>query len=147
MKTLSTLLFSFILLFCISCKKNVDTVSRTVDITVLNQQGQNLLASPALYTKENINIYYVVNGQAQLYTGPNKGFFFSTDYNTTAAPWMRIDLNFDRKEKYPLTLIKFGNTKTDTIKAKFKITKHLIELQTIWFNGVQQSSNIFTITK
>jgi hypothetical protein len=51
------------------------------DITVLNQQGQNLLAPPAVFTKENIDLLHVVNGQAKPYNAnSNKGFFL---YQTT----------------------------------------------------------------
>lgn len=145
MKTLTTLIFSLIVLTCTSCKKAGDNLAITVDITVLNQQGQNLLASPALYTKDNIDLYYVVNGQAQPYSAStNKGFFFNTDNN---LQWIRIDLNHDTKVPYPLTLVKFGNAKIDTIKAKFKYTESSTILETVWFNGVKQNSNVFTIIK
>ena len=145
MKTLSNLTILLIFLFYTSCKNSVPPAI-SVDITVLNQQGQNLLGPPAVYTKENIDLFYVVNGQAQPYNAnSNKGFFFIPDNNLHR---IRIDLNFDRKEKYPLTLVKFGNSKIDTIKAKFSFKlQSMPRIQAIWLNGIEKDINGFIIIK
>ena len=66
MKTLNTFIFSLIAILCFSCKKSQTYLSIGIDMVVLNHHGQNLLANPAVYTKEDIDIYYVNNGQVQL---------------------------------------------------------------------------------
>ncbi|RYG21724.1 MAG: hypothetical protein EOO07_01865 [Chitinophagaceae bacterium] len=148
MKTLITIVISLIVLFCTSCKNSINPQS-SVDITVLNQQGENLLVPPAGYSKENIDLSYIVNGEAKLYTSlfshGSKGFFLIPDLNLHK---IRIDLNHDRKEKYPLTLVKFGNTKVDTIKAKFNYIRQSTPIiQAVWLNGVEKDIKGFIIVK
>jgi hypothetical protein len=145
MKTLTTLIFSLIVLSFISCKKTGDYFAYTVDVTVRNQQGQNLLSAPALFTRDNIVIYHVLDGKAEIYN-PNEKNGFQL-INDTKTDIIRIDLNFDRKVPYPLTLVKFGNTKIDTIRAKFNYSASSTELVSVWYNGVAQSSKTFTIVK
>lgn len=72
-------LFLFIgILLALSCQKNsADIRSNFVNITVLNQQGQNLLIAPAVYDKNNIEVYNVIDGQAQLVNGVEKPISFS----------------------------------------------------------------------
>ena len=145
MKNLPTVAILLIALFLSSCK-NSGPYSIMVDITVLDQQGENLLASPVGYKRENIDIYYVIDGKAQLYNpNTNKGFQLFKDLNNNEV--IRIDLNHDRKQKYPLTLVKFGTSTVDTLKAKFKHTSHSSELQTVWLNGVQKDIKGFIIIK
>jgi len=136
MKAFSIIIFSLLL---VSCKNNSTVIDTGISIDVLDQQGQNLLTNPATYTKDNIEVYYVVNGQAQLYDKPNlgisKGFIISKGINGNND--FRVYLNFNRKERYSVTLVKFGTSKTDTIKAKFKFTRESVFKEKITFLSPQ----------
>ncbi|MDT4861352.1 hypothetical protein FQZ97_959540 [compost metagenome] len=148
MKTLLSLFLSLIVLLFASCEKPGIEISTHVDLTLLNAQGHNLLAPPAVYVKDDINIYYVINGQAQLYNEPkldyNKGFKIINE----GVSRIRIFLNYDikGKERTALTLIKLGTAKIDTIKGEFEYTNRSVFLRKIWFNGALKSHE-FTIVK
>lgn len=153
MKTFATLGVSLLALFFISCEKSSKNIAIDVDITVLNQQGQNLLAAPALYTKADVNIYYIINGEVRLFEYsklPTEGKFNYEPFEITneGTSRIRIYLNYDvnRKERTALTLVKFGTSKTDTIKGEFDFKGRNVVLNKVWFNG-QLKSQQFIIVK
>ncbi len=146
---LSTLLYTlFFLVSCEKDRKNV-VISNHVEITILNQQGQNLLATPSAYTKSNINVYYFVNGQPQLYNQPNfqadKGFLLFKD--GSGIDKIRVFTDFNENQPTTLSLIKFGNLQTDTIKCEYRFEDGSVFLEKIWYNGVAQPSPYFSIIK
>lgn len=149
MKTSQRLLLSLGVFLLVSCeKKSADVKSNSVDVTVLNQQGQNILTAPAVYDKSNIEVYNVISGQAQLVNVPNlaadKGFLLLD--KGTGKEIIRVVLNYDPTKSTALTLIKFGNTKIDTIKGEFTFSGNTVLLKKVWFNGVEKSS-VFSIVK
>lgn len=151
MKILKLTLAS-ILLFCLySCNSgnNCCTIIDVgVNLTVLNPQGQNLLADPAVYTKSNIETYHMINGQAQLFNRPNldadKGFLILKESNGKET--IRIFAYHNMKEKISRTLIKFGNTKMDTIDCEFKFSGASVLIQKVWYNGELKSKQ-FAVVK
>ncbi len=150
MKTLKliTLLFPFFIL--VSCKKDEKGISmgNHIDITVQNKQGQNLLSAPATFSKSDINIYHFVNGQPQLYNQPHldadKGFLLIKD--GAGINKMRIFTAFTTNQPTALTLVKFGNLQTDTIKCEYRFAKGSLFLEKVWYNGVLKPRE-FTVVK
>ncbi|SFG67985.1 hypothetical protein [Pedobacter insulae] len=139
MKTLNLSLLLVVLFFAMSCKKNADVIDVQVGISVLTADGRNALAAPALYDASNISIYHIVNGQPQLYVTPavNGG----KPFDITGSPGyekLKIYLHFDRSTPTTLTLIKFGNSKMDTISGEFRFVDSSVYLEKAWFNGVSK---------
>jgi hypothetical protein len=154
MKTFTKLVFSLLMLLLFSCEKKYGVdISNTIDITVLNTQGQNLLAAPAVFTKSNIDIYHIVNGQAQLFDNSNLPTDGDFDYKgfkiiDEGASRIRIYLDYDvnRKETTSLTLVKFGTSKMDTLKGEFAFEGRSVSLRKVWLNGVLQTRE-FSLVK
>lgn len=148
MKTfLQKALLIILILPVISCGKPIANLDTRIDFRVVNAQGQNLLNTPGGYNKNNINLYYVIYGHTRLYSQPkldaDKGFMINDSTIT-------VYLNHLRYEKTSLTLIKFGDSKTDTIEAKFKFTgNYSTHLEKVWYNGKRQDPpyKIFTVIK
>ena len=150
MKILKCSLFSIMLLCLFSCERSNNCctiIDVDVNLTVQNQQGQNLLASPVLFTKSNIETYHVINGQTQLFNQPNldadKGFLM---IDGAKGKEIRVFPYFNKTEKFSRTLIKFGNTKIYTIDCEFNFSGPSVLLQKVWFNGVLKSPS-FVIVK
>lgn len=149
MKKLSALLFLLMFTLLIACEKNAAiSISNSVSFSVLNVQGQNMLSTSGGFNKDNIFVYYVVDGKAKLYNQPNltasKGFnLFGGDGNNGV---IQVFLNYEMNVPTSLTLVKFGNTKIDTIKSEFSFENNSVHLRKVWFNG-ELKSNAFTIVK
>lgn len=139
MKTLNlTFLSILVLSLFASCKKNSTIIEAAVSMQVVNQQGVNLLNAPAVYDKNNIEVYHVKNGVPELYVQPpyNAGPAFSLLKDAEGNQRIAVFLYFDRNERSSLTLVKFGNTKIDTIKANFRFDESSVFCEQVWFNGV-----------
>ncbi len=144
-------LFLFVLFCLFSCEESktcCTIINNEINLSVQNQQGKNLLSSPALFTKNNIETYHVINGKAQVFSQPNldaeKGFLLLKDGN--GKEFVRVFPYYNKKEKTSLTLIKFSDTKTDTLECEFKFSGSSVLLQKVWYNGVLKS-NQFAIVK
>ena len=138
MKATYLLSVSILLIFILtSCEKKITNIDAFVNIKVLNKQGENLLSASGVYNKSNIEVYYVIDGKAELFNKPNfdedKGFALFKD--AAGNDIIGVGLNFNRKERSALTLIKFGNTKIDTIKADFRFVGSSVFCEQVWFNG------------
>lgn len=123
-----------------ACKKQINStiVDTFIDILLVNDQNQNLLAAPAIINSSDISLYYVVNGEPQLFNKPTanapKGFLIIKDPDGRTL--LRIFPN-DSKEKFPITLLKIGNSKMDTIKCENdKKGSHYLSSIRVWHNGV-----------
>lgn len=131
-----------------SCDKDKSNViGNNIEIVVKNQQGQDLIAN-GTYDKSNINVYYIVNGQPQRYNEPlmgaDKGFLLFKDF--AGVDKIRIYTDYKKGETTSHTLIKFGNSKPDTIKSEFSISGNSVMLNKIWHNGILKQRE-FTIIK
>lgn len=106
----------------VSCEKDKATVIEgSVTLTVMDSQGNNLL--PTVYNEDNIKVYHVINGQAELFYNPKydkytKGFIM--DKYPSGNYVIHVFLNINRPAKTTLTLVKFGDSKTDTLTLKYK---------------------------
>ncbi|MGF1923214.1 MAG: hypothetical protein ACQUHE_03470 [Bacteroidia bacterium] len=139
MKSILLSIVSFALLCLFSCERKdcCTVISSAVEITVLNQQGKNLLAEPAVFAKGDIEKYDVVNGAPQLYNQPHldadKGFLLIKD--VAGKERLRLFLYHNKEEKRSRTLIKFGNTKMDTVDCEFRYSGSSVFLEKVWLNG------------
>ncbi|MES2651959.1 MAG: hypothetical protein V4663_09465 [Bacteroidota bacterium] len=141
----------FLALFAITClgfscnnKMCCTDINVHVDLKINNSQGQNLLATPATFDKKNIEVFYVVDGKPERYDRPNldaSGAFILFD----DLSGIRVFLNHNKDEKRPVTLIKFGNTKTDTISAEFTRNGSSTQLKKVWLNGVLKERSFMII--
>ena len=132
-----------------SCEKNSKEIYAHVDIKVINSQGANLLSTPAVYNENNIAVYFVKDGKAELYSQPNqndnKGFLLIKGADGSDA--IRLFLNYKQDESSTaLTLIKFGDTKIDTVKGEFSFEEGSVFLKQVWFNDKAKPMN-FEIVK
>jgi len=156
MRTLSLL---FLLALTFGCKKSnsgdID-ISAATNILLLDAQGNNLLVSPAKINVENIQVYYVKDGQTlSAYNGlmdTPKGVKVIKNQNGQEV--LRVYLNTN-EEEFPLTLIRFSESDTDTIKATFNRKNGSVLCSKIWHNEVlkwdvtdpQAGEEHFTIIK
>lgn len=118
-----------ILLFILSSRrKGGYDYGNFVNITVLNKQGNNLLADTITYNQKTINVYYLVNGQPELYYKPqynhSKGYFLSKNQNGERNIRVLTDYNWDLKSA--ITLIQFGNLPMDTVRCQYYYRKHSV---------------------
>lgn len=116
-------------------------------LTVLNQQGQNLLAAPAIYTKSNIETYHVIDGKPQLFDQPhlnaNKGFLVINEGSGKNV--IQVFPYFNKKEKRSTTLIKFGDLEMDTIECEFRFSGASVFLEKVWHNGELKSKSFIVV--
>ena len=144
MRGLKIILASVLLVNLFSCRPSC-CVDYSIDVSlkVLDSNGKNLLADPAVYTKNNIETYNVTNGNARINLGSMNAPEIVKDVN--GEPYLRLFLHFDRNEKRSLTLIKFGDKTTDTIAGEFKYSGNSVLLQKVWFNGVLKSPSFIVV--
>lgn len=124
----------------IACEKDINStyIDTSISILLVNEQNQNLLAPPAIINSSDINLYYLVNGVPQLFNKPTadapKGFLINKD--PEGRTLLRIFPN-DSDEKFPITLLKIGNSTMDTIKCENdKKGSHYLSSIRVWHNGV-----------
>ncbi|RZK60494.1 MAG: hypothetical protein EOO91_01265 [Pedobacter sp.] len=149
MKTLNLLFLSVLTGFLVSsCEKNSKEIYAHVDIKVINSQGANLLSTPAVFNNNNIAVYFVKDGKAELYNQPspndNKGFILIKGADGSDA--IRLFLNYKQDEPTALTLIKFGDTKIDTVKGEFSFEEGSVFLKRVWLNDMAKPMS-FEIVK
>lgn len=131
-----------------ACKKKSDIIAANVNVTVLTTDGKNALEAPALYDASNINVYHIVNGQPQLYVAPEIAGRKAFDIvkNAAGKNIIRFYLQYVKNEPTTLTLVKFGNTRMDTIKGEFRFVDASVFCDKVWFNGVSKDID-FSIIK
>ncbi len=137
---LKTKLFAvlcFIILF-LSCKTpgGGTYIDVGIHISLVDQHGQNLFAPTGPITKNDITISYLIDGKEVVYNEPHldaaKGFRFIDDKTISIMP------NTDKKEEFPITIIKFGNFNTDVIKCEVerKRGNAYVSIVKVWHNNV-----------
>jgi len=130
------------MIFFISCKKQAGTnIYSVIDLSVLDANGKNLLAVPAVFHQDNIQVFYVIKGKPTLisnYDVPDHGVsYFLID--SDKATKMRLTLHNDKRESQSLTLVKFGNLQTDTIRCEFHYEGSNVALTRLWINGIEKN--------
>lgn len=130
------------LLLLSSCKEKMETylnMDTTMDIQVMDSQGNNLL-NPILsnsYKKEEIKIFFMINGEKTyiyepLMQFPNR-FHIYDDFNT-GDYHIRIFPNDSKNEDLPVTLIQWDTNDIDTIVCHFKREEGYIYCDYLWYN-------------
>lgn len=114
-------LIPIILLLFISCskdnnKKNASVEQANIDISLKDANGVDLLGNNT-YLFSNINIKYLVNGNITTPTFEGTQPLFLNDANMPIR--IRVFMNNDSSEEYPITYINWNSNDTDTIKAHF----------------------------
>ena len=104
------------------CNKSNDTVNIDNGITIFlkSREGNNLL-NTINYNSTNFKIYNKINNENIELNNPNmdypRNFYINNETNPIS---MKLFLNHSDTEEYPITLIKWNNTDTDTIKTYFR---------------------------
>jgi len=127
-----------------------------------NSTGENILGSDK-YPENSISIKYLVGGKefGYGYDTPGaildnpRGFFLGILSENEKGKGMRVFLNADSSEEYPITYIHWNSAETDTLKAKYRRTGSSVVLEKLWLNDVVvwqievegQTSSSFTIVK
>ncbi|MDR6843611.1 hypothetical protein [Flavobacterium granuli] len=157
----------FLVILCISCNDNDDpeiidgvVINENVDVYLKNSAGENILGTDK-YPENSISIKYLIGGKEFGYgynsTGAildnPKGFFIEKLSEQETGKGMRIFLNADSSEDYPITYLRWNETETDILKAKYKRMGGSVLLEKLWLNdvlvlGVEgQTTRYITIVK
>ncbi|SFG95290.1 hypothetical protein [Pedobacter insulae] len=162
MKKVLVIVMVLPLLFNSSCKKEKATIlSAMVEILLVNQQSQNLLNSSIVLHENNIDIYFVKDGQPILFNQSNlsasKGFLIKpldglSDIGLKVYPYTGTPET--NNTEYPITLIKLGDFGTDTIKCEILNGENSKVISKVWYNGIlkydqdlKQGPRRFTVVK
>ncbi|GAB3017305.1 hypothetical protein GCM10027051_22590 [Niabella terrae] len=98
---------------------------------LLNPQNQNAYDTSAIktYYSKNGTFYEVFEGNL------DRPRMFSIYKHPDGRYRIGIGLNIEKTEEYPITLIKWSDTDTDTLKGAFYRTPSSILVTKVWFNG------------
>ncbi|HEX9650416.1 MAG TPA: hypothetical protein VGA21_07640 [Cyclobacteriaceae bacterium] len=108
-----------------------------IGISVKGSIGEDLLdpENPSSYKESDIKLHYLKNGQKQEVFFPNldnpKGFGITQNqegYRIGILP------NIDKTEEFPLTLIEWNSTDTDTIKCSIERKSNSEICTKVWLN-------------
>lgn len=146
-------LFIILITFlCISCNndaesKQADLIFANINVYLKNNVGENILDTDK-YPENNISIRYLIGGKESTY-GYNtpdaildnpRGFFLGILSEKETGKGMRIFLNSDSSEEYPITYIHWNSKETDTIKTKYRRGSgndgNFVVLEKVWLNDV-----------
>lgn len=161
MKTQFLVLLSIFSL--VSCSRNEEpknesvVIGNKIDVLIQNANGQDLLNKSTANTlnTDNIKLYYLVDGNPQeVYipnsTNPKNYYIFNYEvYNSNA---IRIFLNDQSKDEYPIAYIKWNQSDTDTIKCHFYRDNGIVTIDKVWYNDrfvypTVENQNIGSIIK
>lgn len=126
------------------------------DIRLLNPEGQNLLqpTTPNYLKKENIKLYYLVNGQKKEVLNPDldspRNFFifqvgpeskhYSNEYLIRVFANADGELDETGKEK-TTTYIEWNPTDIDTLVCLLRKPGKSVFCEKVWYNGVVKWDN------
>ena len=65
-----------------------------------------------------------------------RGFFVEKLSEKETGKGMRIFLNADSSEEYPITYLRWNETETDILKAKYRRSSGSVILEKLWLNEV-----------
>ena len=114
-----------ILIISTSCSNDkTEPISNNLDIGVviylLSSEGNNLL-NTVNYDSNNIRIYYKKGNEFIEQNESNldypKNFFVNTETNPIS---MKLFLNHLPSESYPITVVKWNNSESDTLKTSIR---------------------------
>lgn len=129
-KTLALLISFFIL----GCSDDIGKIiySTGVNISVKNATGEDLLDPqiPVSFKEEMIKTYYLVNGEERL--ADTEEFIYE---DAQGIYRLRVFLNYEGTDEFPITYIDWHETDRDTIKSEFYKTDTKVIVTKIWFNN------------
>lgn len=123
-----------------SCKKESDyTFNKDIKIEILlsDDEGEDLFNPESFfyYNKVSIKIFYLIDGQEVEMNNerltPPRNFFLNYVQDRHR---MQLYPNHDATEEFPVTLIKWNSSETDTIKCSFDRSSSTIICNKIWLN-------------
>ena len=124
----------------VSCKKSSSysyTKDIKIEILLSDDEGFDLFnpESYNYYNKDSIKIFYIINEMEVEINNPllNPPRNFYVNYSQNR---FRLQLfpNHDNSDEFPVTLIKFNNTVTDTIRCDFEREINSITCTKVWYN-------------
>ena len=137
----------FCIVFLLSCQNNTnedmenEPLANTIFIKLKNLSGDDLL-NPNVngtYNTSEIKIFYKKDGVFEEFYNPNLDFprnFNIGINNNTGNYEMFISLNYYLNDQNPITLIKWNDTDTDTVKADYYPNGKNNILQKVWYNNL-----------
>lgn len=119
---------AFITMSCSNDTEPLNSTTRntSVNIYLKNKSNENILDSQN-YPESSINVRFWVGGKEVGYTYNSngatfdnpRGFFLGVLSANETGKGMRIFLNEDISEEYPITYIHWNGTETDTLKVHY----------------------------
>ena len=135
------LIYFFMAPLFTSCSTNKSSqfiVDTDINISIKDSEGNDLLnpAYPDSYQKGNIKLFHIINGEQIEIFDANmnypKGFFIYKHENEYR---IRVFPNTDKSEQQLITLIKWNETDTDTIRCNVERTSNSEICRKVWFNN------------
>lgn len=139
MKYLTIFLITVMLLGCNSDEGTQQfSFGAAVEFIVLDNEGNDLLnpKTKGALAHDDIRLYYYLDGKyEEVYEphldSPRNFVIFKQNSNYRIG----VSLNHSEKEKYPKILIKWNESRSDTIKCEIYRTSSLIQADKIWLNN------------
>ncbi len=144
------------LIVLVSCEEKETSygfyVDRSAEIHVKNNNGADMLdpATPGSLTEKDFNLYYLVNGQEQLYFEANldhpKGLFITKKQNADSYSLI-IFVNDRPQNNESITYLEFVGKRKDTLKSHFLPTNSYnnpygnLIVDSLWFNNQPVARN------
>jgi hypothetical protein len=127
------IILSLLCLFFSSCdKKDCCGIQRDtiLEFEIINGEGKDLLNSetPGFYNKDNIEVYYLINGIKEKVFYPNldnpKQFLVYTVGNKYV---LRLFPNENKSNNSSITYLELNKSDTDTVKCIYAINSLVVE--------------------
>lgn len=153
-------------IFICGCDNKDETgsiyISSHVDITVIDEKGNDLLDPDNTYAKsiktDDIKMYYMIDGKETYFYRPllnaSKGYLQLEPEGDIKTYRIRFFLNIESKETNTETIIEWDKEHRDTIRSEVDrnggvttITKMWLNNKAIWENNTNSKSRSFTITR
>ncbi|MGD9992251.1 MAG: hypothetical protein AB7S69_03035 [Salinivirgaceae bacterium] len=137
-------IITIVLAMMFSCSNNdeLDNQSATVidsifEFLVVNSANENLFDTATVNHLDinDLKLYHVKNGEPILYyngnlSAPNGCFIKNSDNEIVVC----VSLNSDPDEEKPVTLVRWNDSRTDTLEATYNRTNGH-QKQEVWLNG------------
>lgn len=141
-----------VVILCVSCtnvdqKKEATLVEATCNVFLKNNAGENILGT-SKYPENIIIVKYLIGGKefGYGYDTPGaildnpQGFYTGIVSPHETGKGMRVFLNADPSEEYPVTYLRWNETEVDTLKAKYRRGSGnngaFVVLEKLWLNDV-----------
>jgi hypothetical protein len=114
------------------CCTNIDT---NISIHYIDKDGKDLIGTSEMFKKENIDIYYVINGVAERVNNPSLDL--PENFRVSDESGQRILTLFpNTSSDVSLTIIEFNKTIRDTIECKINNNDCGIFCTEVKYNGI-----------